>query len=197
MTKTATPTADDLLDDIEVVEDDTPAPDPTVETWNGRSTRIKLAHPLVRNHTITGPGEPCMDCGAEGHQLHVRASRNQGRSRWLGPESEHVQALQDLGMIAGTPEEKARAARQAEIDLKRGTQGSPDRPDGFPEYKELTTARLKSQWRDVLKNGVEGLMDVEKSQVREEAALLRAAVKDGMSDLADAIREALQEAKTK
>ncbi len=189
--------ADDDLEDLDPVGDEDPDRKPEVAPWNGKKTRIRLEHPACRDQVLIGPQSDCLDCARLGkkdarHQFHAAASRVNGQ--WVGPEGDHIALLQAGGWLAGTREAKARADRQAEVDMTRGTHGSKDRPQGFPEYRALTLDRLKSLWRNELKDGPKGMMVIELDQRREETAMLREAVRQGLGEGFEPLVAALKEA---
>jgi hypothetical protein len=189
--------AEDVLEDLDPIGDQ--EPDRTLEeaVWNGKKTRIRLEHPACRDQVLVGPQSNCIDCAKlgktdSGHQFHAAASKVNGQ--WVGPEGDHIALLQAGGWIAGTQEARDRAGRQAEIDMLRGTNGTKDRPQGFPEYKAITLERVQAQWRNETKNGPVGMMVIELDQRREETALLREAVKKGLGEGFEPLVAALKEA---
>ena len=62
------------------------------QEWNGKSTNLVLAFPVVRDFAVV----------SEGEKITVRASLQNGE--WVGPEAGHVRDLFRLGHIAGTSE---------------------------------------------------------------------------------------------
>ncbi len=180
MTNTKTQTDD--LDDF-VGEPDAPsAPKQAEVEWNGRRTRIRLEHPILRGTPDSPAGRfldgasKCADCGQEGHQFHAQATKTpQG---WIGPESDHVQLLQDGGWLAGTLEARERAQRQRRRDEMIGPEASP----------VLSAAELGRLWKFEL---VDGHVNpaIESGLRRDEAEQLRRAVQAGLGDLAETLRD--------
>lgn len=171
------------------------------DQWDGRSTKVVLAHPVVRDHQAIGPNSPCIDCGKPvknggknlrdtSHQFHIRTSRDK-TGAWVGPEAVHFQDLIALGQIANTQEERDRRQRQGLIDAVRGTYGSKERPEGFPEYKALTLDRLKMIWKHALSGGPQAVIAREHTERRESIAEL---VASGMGGAASEIARAIHDA---
>jgi len=203
MTTTSKANIDAALDDYEHDADEEsriPEASPDEGAWDGRLTRIAVAFPGVfrgpldkpRAFQFLEPGGKCIDCGDTSHQAHLKCSKDK-IGRYVGPEADHLADLRAGGWLAKTKEARDRAQRQVEVDLIRGTNGSKDRPGGFPEYKQITTARLKGMWRGELRFGPENLQEIERAEMRDETGRLREAVRDGMSDVAAVIREAMAE----
>ncbi len=213
MTNATKATVDIDLDDYE--RDDNGEPEtseasPEEGSWDGRLTRIAVAFPGVfrgpldkpRAFQFLEPGGECIDCAVAGkhdtsHQAHLRCSKDKTSGRYVGPEADHLADLKAGGWLAKTREARDRVQRQAEIDMIRGTHGSKERPEGFPEYKQITTARLKRLWRGELRFGPENLQEIERAETRDETGRLREAVREGMSDVAQVIREAMAERTSK
>jgi hypothetical protein len=166
--------AEDFEGDVGLQVEDVEEQEPV---WPGRRTRVKVAHPMQRHHTIVGPGTVCADCGGPDHQLCIRACRVDGRL--VGPESAHLLDLIHDGYVAGTREARDRGERQREIDDLRGVQPSnrcrncreplplrePVCPhcksqNGFPDLAERTTSQLRREHAPVLK----GATDAERAQ---------------------------------
>lgn len=146
--------------------------------WDGTETAIRLAHPLLRDHKVAGPGEKCVHCGAKTHHFHVRASEPiPGSGQWIGPEGVHVMDLQRMGFIAGTPQAVERARQQAMVDGMRGTYGSDERPEGWPELREQSTADVKGQLAQMLMGGPSEVIAKERQQSRSDAAQLAGVLK--------------------
>jgi hypothetical protein len=146
--------------------------------WNGRLTRIRLAHPVMRDLQIVGPDDPpyfqtCVDCGKRGHAFHARANLDKKLGRWIGPEAGHIEYLIGLGYVAGTVEAAQRENRQREIDDQRGVGKREKLEDGtlseprFLEMRPLTTRRLRRQFPE-LRGGPAYLKRIEGEQLRDE-----------------------------
>lgn len=157
--------------------------------WDGMKTRVRLAHPMMRNHTICGPGTPCIDCLEADptnedttHQFHIAASRD-AAGFWHGPESIHMEDLIVTGVIARTKAAKDRELRQSMVDGLRGTHGTPDRPEGHPEYKELTTERLRGIFRHQLQGGPKAVRNREHAEARSGVEELLDALKGGLAGI--------------
>lgn len=200
-------TTDDELDDYDhdVDVDTAPIEEDREGGWDGRLTKIAVAFAGVFRAPLNKPQAPqflepggkCVDCGAGGHQAHLRCSRDKISGQTVGPEADHLADLRAGGWLAKTKQARDRAQRQREVDMIRGTYGSPQRPEGFPEYEQITTARLKRMWRGELRFGPENLQQIERAEMRDETGRLREAVRDGMSDVAEVIREAMAERSSK
>jgi hypothetical protein len=204
MTTTPKVNIDADLDDYEQDagdEPETPNASPDEGAWDGRPTRIAVAFPGVfrgpldkpKAFQFLEPGGNCIDCGDTTHQAHLRCSKDKSTGRMVGPEADHLADLRAGGWLAKTKEARARTQRQVEVDMIRGTHGSKDRPEGFSEYKAITTARLQRMWRGELRFGPENLQQIERAEMRDETGRLREAVRDGMSDVAQVMREVLAE----
>ncbi len=184
-----TPTTDDLDDLPEEVQ---PKPSKQAEPqWNGRRTRIRLEHPVLRGTPDAPAGRfldgatPCIDCGQPGHAFHAAASKGSD-GVWRGPEAEHIRLIQDGGYIAGSPEARARQDRQRRRDELIGPEASP----------VLSAADLEHMWRFEMRDGVVNT-EIESGLRRDEAEQLRRAVRAGMSDVAEVIREVMAERTSK
>ncbi len=205
MTTTPKANIDTEIDDYEGDADEesrTPDASPEEAAWDGRLTRIAVAFPGVfrgplnkpRAFQFLEPGGKCIDCGDTSHQAHLRCSKDK-TGRYVGPEADHLADLRAGGWLAKTKEARARVQRQVAVDMIRGTHGSKDRPEGFPELKAVTTARLKSMWRGELRFGPENLQEIERAEMRDETGRLREAVREGLGEglgpLVEILREAL------
>ncbi len=205
MTTTPKANIDADLDDYEQDagdEPETPNASPDEGAWDGRSTKVAVAFPGVfrapldkpRAFQFLEPGGACIDCGSTSHQAHLRCSKDKATGGYAGPEADHLLDLRAGGWLAKTKEAAARTQRQVEVDMIRGTHGSKDRPEGFPEYKAVTTARLKRMWRGELRFGPEHLQEIERSEMRDETGRLREAVREGLGEGLGPVAEMLREA---
>src|SRR5947209_8675273 len=78
--------------------------------WNGRSSKISVKFPVLREyspHGYVGPNSLCVDCLKQGkevrdHQFHAAASKVAGA--WVGPEGAHLMDLKAGGYLSGTTE---------------------------------------------------------------------------------------------
>jgi len=220
------------LEDEPLVNPDPPSsppPDPTAAdpAWDGRSSKIALAYPILRDFTVIGPGEPCPTCKARGredrtHQAHLKTSKDSSGVQ-RGPEAAHLATLQAMGFLRNSPESRQRAEDEARLAAVRGVaraancracKGTIARGEdgdflamcpncgnrnGLPELAALTADGLRRILARDLVLGVEGLQEVEKQQLREEAAKLASAVEKGLAaglqPLAEMLRELLAERK--
>jgi hypothetical protein len=165
--------------------------------WNGRSSRVALAYPINRDFVIVGPHSECIDCLAKGksdrsHAFHIRASKGEDGT-WRGPEATHRLDLEAGGWLANTKEARARAERQAEVDALRGTHGTAERPEGFPELRAPTTEQMRRAWHPVLKDGPGGAAVIERGQRTEGVAELREAVREGLGGAVEPLVELVRE----
>src|SRR5258708_16970906 len=92
--------------------------------------------------------------------------------RWVGPEAPHLQDLIAAGVIANTPESRARGRRQAVIDHERGTDGNEDHGP-LPHLAEAAPAAVKRRWESALAGGPDEVMRKELQESREGIAELR------------------------
>jgi hypothetical protein len=181
--------ANDLtpIDDLE----DLPGegqPEPTKQTepqWNGRRTRIRLAHPILRG-TVEKPegrfldgGSRCIDCGLEGHQFHVSASRAKDGS-WHGPESDSIATLQRKGYLTNTKEARDRD----DADRKRRDLIGPE------ATPVLTAVDLERMWRYEMRNGAVD-PQIERQIKRDEMATVTSGLAAAIEPLVGAIRDKL------
>lgn len=88
---------------VELVDFPVEAPKPKGTTkraqpeWDGRSTKVPLFRPLIRDNVTTGPDERCIDCRRDGiedpsHQFHLRCSKD-ASGQWVGPDADHMREL--------------------------------------------------------------------------------------------------------
>lgn len=113
---------DRLLDDDDLdLDEDAPLP-----PWDGRSTKFRLAIPLLRDHRVR----------VEDEVVEFAASELPQRPGvFNGPEAEHVTDLLRLGHFKGTEAARQRAARQTFRDTELGI-FEPD-GDGGPALRSL------------------------------------------------------------
>jgi hypothetical protein len=170
--------------------------------WNGAATKVALAYPLMRDHTIVGPGSPCMDCRRRGvtdrtHQFHIQASRDRKSGEWSGPEAGHYQALKRMGHIAGSPQAAERQSQQNSVDHTRGIfpsdtcrqcgrviERNPDgsyrmvcpncgNRNGLPELAAWSTEQMQRVWRNDLAAGRDEAIRRERQASRSDVQDLR------------------------
>jgi hypothetical protein len=137
--------------------------------------------------------KPCKDKSGnvrKDHQLHVRSmfipappgtTNSQGdriTGWWVGPEGEHVQDLFTGGFILNSPQYNERVRQIHDIDATRGTYGTKDKPEGWPELVAMDAPMLRAMLRRARQpmDAVEGSR-VENRAVTQEVAVLKAALK--------------------
>lgn len=184
MTKTSTPdfTADNDLDDL--TEEVQPEPIKQLEpVWNGRYTRIKLAHPVLRGNAKHPAGRfldsttPCLDCQQPGHAFHVASSKGSD-GKWRGPEADHIRLLEEGGWLRGTRQARERADRQRRRDELVGVENA-SRVNTAADFAEL--------WRYEMRDGVVNL-EIERQIKRDEAAAVASGLAVAIEPLVEAIR---------
>jgi hypothetical protein len=159
----------------------TPAPaakpiEEPYEGWDGTEMGFKLAHPMIFNLVVVGPGDVCMFCGADDHHVHAKVSPvtisdmiegvRVKRVEWVGPDADNVRGWFRFGLIFDSDEARARDREQAEIDHDRGTFGTKENPTGFPSLAALTTEGLRAQHRQALGAGPTAARNRERQEVR-------------------------------
>ncbi len=167
-----------------------PPPPPAADGWDGTYSGLRLSRPVLRDHILVGPGKPCPVCGAETHNMEIAAALVDGV--WLGPEAGHVQDLIAVGVVAGTPESAQRTARQAEVDYIRGTNGTPDHPEGWPSLRERTLMDMeRSQLGRDVAGGPAAVIAMENDLRAGDAAELRR-LREGLGARDDRLLEVLE-----
>jgi hypothetical protein len=155
------------------------------DEWNGKSTRLTLAYPLVRDFAVV----------AEGEQITVKASLADphDRNSWRGPEADHVRDLVRLGHIAGSEQAEARRQETEGVAYSRGVgdvltddEGKPVLgPDGKPRRKFLELRPMTGkQMRDsrIMRNGMYGDQAVMQNSEQREG-------RSGVKELTEVIEK--------
>lgn len=184
--------------------------------WNGRSSKVRLARPILRDFVWIGPNEPCVDClkrnkTDETHSFHIRASKVAGR--WEGPEADHYRQLLDGGCLASTPQNEKYKADVAARALLLGIEPSsrcslcgsqieqdsfgtwaPACPNGHRngllELRERSVDDMRKVWKHDLEGGEVGAKKREIESRHQDTEDLKRALKP-VSELAAAIKELL------
>ena len=140
-------------------ETDQPLPDAGAK-WDGRSTRLRMAFPILRDHVIVPAGETII----------VRASQHPSTKRWWGPEAAHVEDLFALGMIHGSTQAEERIAKTHAVEMERGAWGTRENPAGRPELRAQTSEQVQRTWERALLGGPDAVLRAERSQAKTESA---------------------------
>lgn len=167
--------------------------------WNLRSSKVRLARPILRDFVWLGPDEKCVDCLKRGkedssHSFHIRASKVNGR--WTGPEADHYRQLLDSGCLRNTAQnEKYKAdvtARALLLGIEPSSRcsmcgvaieqnefgefapmGENHHRNGLPELREQDVEHLRKVWARDLQGGEVGARRREEEVRRQDSDELK------------------------
>jgi hypothetical protein len=165
-------------------------------------------------------GDPCQDCGQEGHQFHLRASKVPGTNCYAGPDAAHLEELIRGGMKRNSPEalehahelDRVLVLRRAVPPRKGDTcpnckeplsfneKGRPDLAckcgvrAWFPEFIPPSPDTVRRRLAADLRGGPSAQLEREKQLARNDQAELQAALSNSMDKLADSIAQGVERA---